>query len=383
MKKISFVLLFAFLQTHSSQAAGDAEPCACEAEELGFSIDCADTTAMLASLGEIQTRGCAKDCTSSECVKHYYIVQSHHDYCPEADIPQEVEDGFHDYDETCAACKIKRLFTDDAPACPVPNCEDNSGNEAYVSLIDNGCLSDCSSDTCRDHFFMLRSVHDSCEHDVLSRASEEGLHDMEVPCVSQICNQAEGADNQLVCDDHSGHDHGDGAFEWAGVFKVNDSTHKWSMQKVDGAYADPTMRLVLFSTDSIIEETIHSLEGSAETFIEGGSCMIIEDKGSMSPVTAAGSCFELHVGSGDDSMFTIDTSGISGLVVYAQHVPIEFERDQHYFKDSSGTDIEPIAQEGGGGHGHGEHGEKDGSSGATAITATGTGVLLGSLMMVV
>ena len=44
---------------------------------------------------------------------------------------------------------------------------------------------------------------------------------------------------------------------------------------------------------------------------------------------------------GDDSSYTIDTTGMSGLAVFAQHVPIEFERDQHYLKDSSGTDIEP------------------------------------------
>merc|ERR1711924_284714 len=72
----------------------------------------------------------------------------------------------------------------------------------------------------------------------------------------------------------------------------------------------------------------------------------------MTPA-ADGSCFELHVGSGDDSTFTIVTDGITGLAVYAQHIPIEFERDRHYLYDSSDVDIEPIAQESAGGdHGH-------------------------------
>merc|ERR1719428_2238720 len=75
------------------------------------------------------------------------------------------------------------------------------------------------------------------------------------------------------------------------------------------------------------------------------SCMIIEVGESMTPA-ADGSCFELHVGTGDDSTFTIVTDGISGLAVYAQHVPIEFGRDRHYLYDSSGTDIEPVAQDG-------------------------------------
>ena len=39
--------------------------------------------------------------------------------------------------------------------------------------------------------------------------------------------------------------------------------------------------------------------------------------------------------------------------MYAEHLPTEFERDRHYLYDSSGTDIEPIAQESAGGdHGH-------------------------------
>jgi len=160
---------------------------------------------------------------------------------------------------------------------------------------------------------------------------------------------------------HHHHGHGDGAFEWAGVFEMNDDTHTWSMQKVGGEYADPTMRLVLIPTDTPTEDTMHGLEGGVEALMEG-DCTIVEDGETMSSIAADGSCFELHVGSGDDSMFTIDTAGITGMAMYAQHVPTEFERDQHYLKDSAGTDIEPIAQEGAGAHDHGDHGD-DGHDG--------------------
>ena len=79
----------------------------------------------------------------------------------------------------------------------------------------------------------------------------------------------------------------------------------------------------------------------------------------MSNIAETGTCFELHVGAGDDSTFNMDTTGLSGLAIYAQHVPTEFERDQHYLKDSTGADIEPVAQEGGGDHGHHGHGDHD------------------------
>ena len=158
---------------------------------------------------------------------------------------------------------------------------------------------------------------------------------------------------------HHHHGHGDGSFEWAGMFEMNDATHTWSMQKVDGDYADPTMWLVLIPTDSPTEETMHSLESGVDALVEAG-CTVVEDGESMSSIVAEGSCFELHVGTGDDSTFTIDTMGFTGMAMYAQHVPTEFERDQHYLKDSSGTDIEPIAQEGAGAHDHGDHGDDHG-----------------------
>ena len=171
--------------------------------------------------------------------------------------------------------------------------------------------------------------------------------------------------------DHHGHGHGSGPFEWAGIFEMNDATHTWSMQKVDGDYADPTMRLVLIPTDTPTEETMHGLESGVEALIEG-DCTVVEDGETMSSIAAEGSCFELHVGTGDDSTFTIDTDGITGMSMYAQHVPTEFERDQHYLKDSAGTDIEPVAQEGAGAHGdHGDHGDDHGDDGDEIVAGEG------------
>ena len=153
------------------------------------------------------------------------------------------------------------------------------------------------------------------------------------------------------------HGHGSGPFEWAGIFSINDDTHTWTMEKVDGSYADPSMRVVLIPTDTPTEETMHSLESGVEALIEGDACTVVEDGESMTPVDG-GSCFEWHVGSGDISTFTINTAGISGLAAYTAHSPYEFEATQHYLKDSAGNDVEHIAEEGGGGHGdHGDHGD--------------------------
>ncbi|GMH64440.1 hypothetical protein TrRE_jg6953, partial [Triparma retinervis] len=101
------------------------------------------------------------------------------------------------------------------------------------------------------------------------------------------------------------------------------------MQKVDGEYADETMRLVIVPTEIPTRETMEAGEEAAETLIEGNTCTVVEDGESMTP-ESNGSCFELHVGVGDDSEFIIDTTGMTGFAIYAQHSPREFERDKHY-----------------------------------------------------
>ena len=122
-----------------------------------------------------------------------------------------------------------------------------------------------------------------------------------------------------------------------------DDKHVWLIQKVGGDYADHTMRVVLLPTTNPIIETMETLEESGEEMIESDSCKVVKDGEMMTPASD-GSCFELHINSAaDDSMFDIDTSGKKGFVVFfAQHFPTKFERDQHYLKDSAGTDIEPV-----------------------------------------
>jgi hypothetical protein len=209
---MAMALLVVTTTKTTQAAAGDDHDhdhisCACAADEWGFTINCADTNAMLVALQTLRDENCAFDCTSDPvCIQNYYIVQAHHDYCPEAGLPSDIEDDFHDYDQVCKACDIGRQVTDvQAPDCPVVSCSDGSGEDAYQSLLDANCLLDCDNTAiCRDMFFVLRAVHDTCPHDTLSRRAEEGIHDLEVPCMNHVCNVVGGnaADESLlVCSD--------------------------------------------------------------------------------------------------------------------------------------------------------------------------------------
>ncbi|KAL7526400.1 hypothetical protein ACHAWF_001750 [Thalassiosira exigua] len=167
----------------------------------------------------LKRAGCAKDCSSEACAESYLIVQSHHDYCPEDEIPTTVEDGFHDYDETCQACAIQRMHMEGEPDCPKANCDDSSGNDAYSDLIAKGCQADCSSDECRDAYFVLRATHDVCLHDTLSEAAEKGLHDLEGPCGERHrCNVEGAVKGELTCEEgEAGAEGSGGASATAGV----------------------------------------------------------------------------------------------------------------------------------------------------------------------
>ena len=116
----------------------------------------------------LKANGCATTCTEEdapECFRNYLIVQTHHDYCPEEGVPQEIEDGFHDFDTACSGCGISRKSTEGAADCPAHTCEVGRGNDAYVALIEGGCLTDCSSETCKEKFLILRVEHDEVSLD--------------------------------------------------------------------------------------------------------------------------------------------------------------------------------------------------------------------------
>ena len=76
-------------------------------------------------------------------------------------------------------------------------------------------------------------------------------------------------------DDHDDHDdhgdsHGEGAFEWAGVFDLSAGTYKWSFAKVDGDYADPAMKMVILNSGDIeaSEELAKELLGSKNSEVK-------------------------------------------------------------------------------------------------------------------
>ena len=64
-------------------AFASCESCVCMAYDYGFDINCSQTTLMEENLAYLEDNDCATTCTTVECERAYYFIQTHHDYCPD------------------------------------------------------------------------------------------------------------------------------------------------------------------------------------------------------------------------------------------------------------------------------------------------------------
>ena len=157
-------------------------------------------------------------------------------------------------------------------------------------------------------------------------------------------------------DDHGdehGDEHGEGDYEWAGVFDLSAGTYKWSFAKVNGDYADPAMKMVILNSGDIeaSEELAKELLGSKNS----------EVKRNNDKLVAQEKAYVLTFNEKKDiTTFTVEIKKSGKYAFFTEHMPFEFEADEHFFKDVSGDDVEPIAQvPDEGDHHHHDHGGLD------------------------
>jgi len=137
-------------------------------------------------------------------------------------------------------------------------------------------------------------------------------------------------------------------YEWGGIFSTPANAYKWVAQAKGSprAWADPSMKLVVFASDCADSEHLLEFAQTASTLM-AGTCTPISDAGSIPVPTAAGACYTLTFPASTTEMFdaTLDTTGVAHVAFFAEHVPTEFEFDTHYFMSTDlATDIEPVAQ---------------------------------------
>ena len=159
-------------------------------------------------------------------------------------------------------------------------------------------------------------------------------------------------------DDHSDHDdhadHDQRSFEWAGLFDLKAGTYTWSFAKVNGDYADPAMRMVILKSDDI--------ETSEKLALELLNSDDVANKKNNDVLTAREEAYVLNFEEKEDvTIFTVEIKKDGEYVFFTEHMPFEFETNEHFFKNNIGDDIEAIAQvpEEGHDHHHHDHGGLD------------------------
>ena len=98
--------------------------------------------------------------------------------------------------------------------------------------------------------------------------------------------------------------------------------------------------MVILPATDITDAGITALTPEADHSFETG-CIMVTAGGTITP--AEDTCYMLEFDQTmDDTTFTIDASGVTGVAIFAQHYPTEFERSLHYLKGPGGEDIEPV-----------------------------------------
>ena len=169
------------------------------------------------------------------------------------------------------------------------------------------------------------------------------------------------------------------AFEWAGSFDTPGDSYTWVSQaatKVNAndvfpanhSYADAEMKVVAFKMTSTLKSDLFAKRDDADALMTTGSCPIVNvsctpgdaegcaSKPTITPTTA-GACVTVQfpTDASKDFYATVNTAGVAHVAFFTAHVPVEFERDTHYFMSNDlATDIEPVHELGASaGHDHG------------------------------
>tara|TARA_B100000900_G_scaffold168117_1_gene142813 strand:+ start:343 stop:2190 length:1848 start_codon:yes stop_codon:yes gene_type:complete len=142
-----------------------------------------------------------------------------------------------------------------------------------------------------------------------------------------------------------------GAYEWAGVFDLSPGTYTWSFAKVDGEYADPVMKMVILESSDIEDSEVYASE-----LLDSKDSITVKNNGNLVPDNKAYLLrFDQKV---NQTVFNVEIKKKGKYIFFTEHMPFEFEADEHFFKDIARVDIEPISQEPDMGS-YSDHGQED------------------------
>jgi len=180
-------------------------------------------------------------------------------------------------------------------------------------------------------------------HDIVEGADNNNL----------ILFDASNSVTLLKSDEHGEQSHEneeEHAFEWAGVFELEAGDYTWSFSKINEEYAEPTMKMVILES-----EDIESTEAKAEELLMSETQEWKNNNEILLPIELN---YLLNFDISEEKTYFIVRIPKAGrYAFFTEHIPSEFESEEHFFKDTNKNNIAPIITEPESGHHH--HGEYD------------------------
>ena len=166
------------------------EKCACKMHDYGVAVSCTALNMYLVEGAISYLQNATNNCaTKDACKGHYFLLQSHHDFCPHDVLPPAAEKALHDYEDFYEDCHIPRQYDVSLPNCASVSCKNPQlFLDAVSTLKANNCNTTCTSNICTTAIQTVLMGHDTCEEDELPQSAEEALHDYEEVCEDQLCN---------------------------------------------------------------------------------------------------------------------------------------------------------------------------------------------------
>ena len=157
-----------------------------------------------------------------------------------------------------------------------------------------------------------------------------------------------------------GHPHSDESspYEWAGVFKLSKGEYTWIFDKVNGKYADPAMKFLMIKADKKSDDLIDSYEDEASKLFSLETTVARDNDN----IDLNKKIYELQFDQNKNrTLFKLSIKEDGEYIFFTEHMPFEFEDKEHFFKDISKNDVEPIAThpESNTHHAHGHHHHND------------------------
>ena len=168
----------------------DHEACACRGRELGVGISCTSLNMLSVNAAIAYLEDPANKCNQTEaCPGHYFLLQSHHDFCPHDVLPAAAEKALHDFEDYYEDCEIARQYDSKLTNCPQVDCHDRKAfTDAADVLANNQCNVTCNSNICKGAIRTVLMAHDTCDEDDVPESVEKALHDYEEACEDYLCN---------------------------------------------------------------------------------------------------------------------------------------------------------------------------------------------------